>query len=453
MARVKEREIWELAAKEKREIVDSFDIGFTCSYVMRKTNLSRNRIKQVLCAAGRTGMFSERDNNVGDCTNSATAVKCRSDANRHLLDHSCSTSSLEASQGAPGRESGTVKTRDMYNLTPDDNQEILDLFDQGHSCSYIMRRTNVSSCYIEQLLGIAGRTFRERNRKRYDALRPVVLELFKQGWSLHAIKKHVKAKMFWVGKIIRDAGLMPRTRTPREKPTRVQPSPLKFTGLDKHVIVTIKKQDGVWRVSRGPKRREPRIGRHLDWTIAEDAHTDMPSSGNGMRSIISIALDDLQWKNICATTEDGKPSQEETASADHTQTVNQEAGIALEIISKHVSQDQVKKEEKIIESSVITPGTCAENTSGTALFHEENTTTGGRFQCQICSLSWDDEEPFLFHLADTVDEQFLATGIFLYCTGCKFKSRKPAKLGKHVIKYQSGAALQNCTLHAIKAVH
>ncbi|XP_055344250.1 uncharacterized protein LOC129592282 [Paramacrobiotus metropolitanus] len=293
MVSVKEREIWELAAKEKQEIVDLFDKGYPGSYIMRKANLSRYSIKQVLCAAGRTGMFRERDNSVDYCTHPQVNAKCRSDANQHLLNP---LSSIETSQGAPGKESETVKTRDMYNITPDVIQEILDLFDQGHSCSHIIRRTNVSRYYIKQLLCAAGRNFRERNQMRYDALRPVVLDLFKQGWSHHAIKKHVKAKMFWVGKIIKDAGLMLKTRSPREKPPRVQPSPLKSAGVDKNVIVMIKKQDGVWRVSRGQKRKEPWIGSQLDWTAAEDVRNDTSSSGSEARSIMSIALDDLQGK-------------------------------------------------------------------------------------------------------------------------------------------------------------
>ncbi|XP_055344252.1 uncharacterized protein LOC129592283 [Paramacrobiotus metropolitanus] len=306
-----------------------------------------------------------------------------------------------------------------------------------------MSKTSVSSYCIRQQLCAAGRTAPERNQKKYGALRPVVLGLFKQGWSNHAIKKHVKARTSWVEEIIRDAGLTHQTRTTKS-------SPFKCTDHGKHAIVTIKKRHGVWRISRREKRKAPWAG--LDWTIAEDAHTS--ATGNESRSIMSIAMDNLYWEEIRTAKEDAKLRKAKHGIAGGGSAVDghkQTSGSARELVPEQLSAGQVKQEDKVSEPSFMSPGRFAETPPVTVPFPEENSTMSGRYQCQVCRLSWDNDEAFLLHLADKVHELRTA-GNFLYCTGCKFRSRKPVKAGRHVIKYQSRSAWQNYSLHSVKAL-
>ncbi|XP_055350297.1 uncharacterized protein LOC129596915 isoform X2 [Paramacrobiotus metropolitanus] len=169
MASVIKRQVCELTAEEKQEIVDLFDEGYSESYIMRKASMSRYNIKQVLYAAGRRGRFIKRNTSVNDGAHASTTVQVCLLTVRSMLERSYWGSSIQRSQDVPEKEKETGKMRDPDNLTPEDKQEIVDLFDKGHTCCYIIQKTNVSGYYIRQLLSAAGRTFRERKQKRRPA--------------------------------------------------------------------------------------------------------------------------------------------------------------------------------------------------------------------------------------------------------------------------------------------
>ncbi|XP_055344249.1 uncharacterized protein LOC129592279 isoform X2 [Paramacrobiotus metropolitanus] len=90
------------------------------------------------------------------------------------------------------------------------------------------------------------------------------------------------------------------------------------------------------------------------------------------------------------------------------------------------------------------------------LLSPENATTSSvraRYQCHICRLSCEEEDAFLLHLAEKQHAELFATGVFLYCTRCKFKTRKPATMGKHIVKYQSQSTLQTSDIHSVTTFH
>ncbi|XP_055344215.1 uncharacterized protein LOC129592249 [Paramacrobiotus metropolitanus] len=393
-ARVRTRKLCELKAEERQEIVDLFDKGYSCSYIVRRANLSRPHIKQVLCAAGRTGIFRKRQNGSDDGANLPKVVKSRSTTVRQLLDQLRSTSSIQGSQAVPKKETEIFKT--ACNLTPASKQYILDLFDQGHTCCYIMEKTNMSGYDIGQVLGAAGRTFAEQNPKRYDALRPVVLRLFEQGWSLRAIKRKCAGNSpFRVEKILMDASLTPKSRPAATSPLQ--------------------------------------------------SHHEGGASGAG--TALTILLEDGQCG--CSSKETGLYQEAAGIAQDRS-----DIGCGTDTPPGQFSE-QGKQEEEIVEHSTISPDRCARAASEIPLLPPDNPSTSGRsarYQCQICRLHWDEEKDFLLHLADKEHEQLLASRIFLYCTGCKFKTRKPGTMGRHIVKYQSQNALQDC-MHSITTIN
>ncbi|XP_055355585.1 uncharacterized protein LOC129600931 [Paramacrobiotus metropolitanus] len=104
-------------------------------------------------------------------------------------------------------------------------------------------------------------------------------------------------------------------------------------------------------------------------------------------------------------------------------------------------------------SSVPTPctGTTCETGSLPPANAVVNSGDGARYQCRICRFSCEDEAAFLLHLADAEHARLFAAGDFLYCTGCKFKTRKPATMGQHIVKYQSQRTLQTSNMHSVSS--
>ncbi|XP_055344298.1 uncharacterized protein LOC129592312 [Paramacrobiotus metropolitanus] len=352
-----------------------------------------------------------------------------------ILQSSVQTSSaprIPRSQCGEKKKSGNINTRYMYELTPKEKHEVVDLFDNGHSCSHIMQKTNLSVYSVKQILGAAGRAviFRKWDQDRYNALRPVILELSKQGWSPRAITKRVKTSRLWVDKILKDAG-------PSETP------PV--------------------RTSRSPKRMNPWMGRPRDPAF-QDVH--MSDSAGESSSTNRILLDDRdrQCQYMRDTLEDTEISKEVTSIAeeatidrnalgDHKTTDIPEICLKTDVPTEQHFSAQRKPQRKTMEYCSISADECAEIHSKIPLLPPENAYVdgpSGRYQCQICRLSWEKEEPFLLHLANREHEEICATGIFLYCTGCKFRTRKPATMGKHIIKYQSQTTPPNCSMHSVK---
>ncbi|XP_055344205.1 uncharacterized protein LOC129592247 [Paramacrobiotus metropolitanus] len=436
----------------QQEIVDLFDKGHTASYIMRKTYLTRYYIKQILCAAGRTGMFRKRNNSVINCTYLPAVASNCSTTVQYLLDQSCSPSSIQTSQSVSEKGTETSRTRNVYTLTPKDIQKILDLFDEGHTCCYIMQETSVSVHYIKQLLLAAGRTFRGRNQKKYDALRPTVLKLFEQGWSLRAIRDRVRTSQFKVKNILRNAGLPPKTRLAKR-------SALQSTGYNNHDdTAMILDQNNLQLLPNsccGKRSNPEEFGHQLD-PLAEDLLLSK-SPGEARAAGASILLDDGQRGY---PTENVGLCQKETGIAqDRSVAENQkgmdipDVGFDTGITPGQLISDQREKKEEILQYSSASPDECVAAASEMPLLPPDNATmrcSSARYQCQTCRLYWDDEKDFLLHLADKEHEQLCFAGVFLYCTGCKFRTRKPATMGAHIVKYQSQNALQDCSMHCIK---
>ncbi|XP_055344279.1 uncharacterized protein LOC129592299 [Paramacrobiotus metropolitanus] len=354
-------------------------------------------------------------------------------ATPHSFGRTCSTSSIPRPQSVPKQKPGKVNPRDMYDMTWKEKQEIVHLFDNGRSCSHIMRKTKLSAHHIKNVLDAAGRTvvFRDYDRERYNTLRPVVLELFAQGWSPRAIGKHAQTSSLWVDKIIRDAGFTPET-----PPARMY---------------------------RRTERTNPWIGGQPDSATRGVCSFD---SASGSRVSCSSLMETSQWQY--KRTSDTKVytgyCQEETSIAKddaldrkafgcHEETSISEVNFKTPVPMEQYSSGHINPQSTIIEYSSLSADNYVEIPSEMPLLPAENANLDdftARYLCRVCRLSWHEEEAFLLHLANKEHEQICTTGIFLYCTGCKFRTRKPATMGRHIVKYQSQTTPPNCSMHAIK---
>ncbi|XP_055344193.1 uncharacterized protein LOC129592239 [Paramacrobiotus metropolitanus] len=322
----------------------------------------------------------------------------------------------------------------MYNLTPAERQEILDLYDNGHTCSHILRRTNLSIYHVKQLLCAAGRTasFRNRDQKRVEN-------------TIQEVSLTSKTRP-----AILDAGLPSKT-----PPVRICLS---------HCAIQNKyneKQKTAAKRSRR-KGRDPWIGRQpaqaAEGVRRSDSGDELPDAGVG----ISILSDDEQCE---FTTEDMERFAEKTGAAKHrsgpeniTKTDILEVDIEKDTAFRTSSVRRKIKEEIIEYSSTgcISPDKSVETASEIFGRPSEILSRSGRsarYHCQICRLSWDKEEAFLLHFTQKEHEQLFASGVFLYCTGCKFKTRKPVKMGRHIIDYQSQWELRDGSMHSVKITH
>ncbi|XP_055344191.1 uncharacterized protein LOC129592238 [Paramacrobiotus metropolitanus] len=352
----------------------------------------------------------------------------------------CKTVQLPFAEPQSNVQTGKEETaQEMYDLTPTEKQEILNLFDNGRPCFEIMRKANLSRHCIKRVLAAAGRTvtFRKQDRKRYETLRPMVLELFKRGWSYLAITRQAETSMLWVKQIIREANLAPRA--PSES--------LRF------------RKNPVVRILRHPERRDSWIG--YDHAPAS-AGLPVSSSTSGFDACCSILLDDRHRRYTCATTENAEfPHQEngiakkDSATRYHAKMDIAEDGIETDVAGEKLSSCRRSGRDEITEYSSTSPDRCMEVASEIPSLWSEHESMSGRtrrYECQMCR-SWDEGEAFLTHFSSAEHELLYANGTFLYCTGCKFKTRKPAKMGRHIIKYQSQNTQLKCNIHSVKTVH
>ncbi|XP_055344310.1 uncharacterized protein LOC129592323 [Paramacrobiotus metropolitanus] len=337
----------------------------------------------------------------------------------------------------------------------------------GYNWTYIVRKANVSPYYIKRVLCAAGKTviFRESDQKRYGALRPVVLELFKQNWSLRAIQQQAKTSMVWVEKIIKDAGFTPPPKTlPGHRPlfmnyvAAATSSPQECADQNNHVSITTMEQDtavSIWAISEYPKQKD------LSLQSQHDPVATVSHSASELFASNSVFPDDRQRGYLSDTPENAESGQENNGIAESTTEDRNAPSNHMELDIPEVSVELIESAEQFLPGCKIRqeeyntlPDAYLENVSEMPLLHPQNSTSGrrGRYQCQICCLSWGEDEAFLSHLADREHEQLSANGIFLHCTGCRFRSRKPETMGKHIIKYQSQSLLENCIMHSVIAI-
>ncbi|XP_055344258.1 uncharacterized protein LOC129592285 [Paramacrobiotus metropolitanus] len=229
--------------------------------------------------------------------------------------------------------------------------------------------------------------------------------------------------------------------------------PSKSSDHDNHGARTITNQGAALRIPRPKKRKNPRVKREHDQTAQEDLPPQ--NAGSKLLDSSSDSLGIMQCKNKRSTADDAKVGLEAIESRREARSVsrnimatnNLEASFKMNIPSEERFSDGRKQKEQIM-------GTRCEGFAATIPLlqsgHAITNSCSGRYQCQACHLSWDDEEAFLLHLAGKEHVQLYGTGIFLYCTGCQFRTRKPAKMGRHIFKYQSQSALQNGDLHSVK---
>ncbi|XP_055344208.1 uncharacterized protein LOC129592248 [Paramacrobiotus metropolitanus] len=344
-----------------------------------------------------------------------------------------------------------VSARLMSKLTPEEKQEIVDLFDRGRTCSYLMAEFDLSRYTIKQVLRAAGRPaiLRKQDRKKFNELRLIVLQLLEQRWSLREIMHHTKAPRIWVKSVIKSAGSP--LKTPFRRLISIDgsastSSTSRSIVQDNQNTVTTTKLDAILRDSRSAIKWDSGIGRHHD----KVGHEDIPlqNSRNESGAGASILSKNRQCKDTCPATEIAveRTTQEETdinkdrsAPGSQKKTDNSEAGFGTDIAFEQCPFGQRQQEEEITEYSNISSNRCVGSASAMTVFQSKNAVTrgsSGRYQCQICRLTYDEEKPFLLHLAGKEHERFYAAGIFLYCTACPFKTRKPSKMGRHITKYQ-----------------
>ncbi|XP_055350301.1 uncharacterized protein LOC129596919 [Paramacrobiotus metropolitanus] len=285
----------------------------------------------------------------------------------------------------------SVHSRDTSDLPPKKEQEIVDEFDNGRTCSYLMRKFGLSRHCIRQRLRAAGRPviFRERDRKRYEALRPTVLQLFQQRWSIRSIMRQTKTSRLLVQNIIENASsslTKPRHRSRSIYEPASICSPSKSPAKDHRNVVT--NQGAFVRKQRPNERRDPRNGRQQDQTAQED----VPSQ-NSKSALAEVRRNQMEADIL-------------------------KAGFEIDTASEQRSLDQQKEDEKITEYSSISLNRCKGTASEISVCQSLNATpsrSSARYQCRMCHLIWDEQEAFLSHLAGTQHEQLCAAGIFLYC--------------------------------------
>ncbi|XP_055344269.1 uncharacterized protein LOC129592293 [Paramacrobiotus metropolitanus] len=298
---------------------------------------------------------------------------------------------------------------DIYNLTPAERQEILHLYDNGFTLSYILQKTNLSLYHLKRLLCAAGRTgkFRKGRRKRVD-------------------------------KIIQDAGL-----------TLDAPPPRTFLLDSASQNDNIKKRN---KWSRRRKWRDPWIGRPA---VEAAGGASRPSSREGSRTAGDIISDVPDGEETGRYTAETGTAKDRSAPKNHIKIPEADGKIDIEFQDSPVQNEQHQPITEGRSRDRIWPEESVFNASEPLLHPLRNPSISGhsaRYQFQFCRLSWDEEEAFLLHPTEKDHEQLSATGNFLYCTGCKFKTRKPAKMGQHVINYQSQGTLRDGNMHSVKFI-
>ncbi|XP_055344241.1 uncharacterized protein LOC129592274 [Paramacrobiotus metropolitanus] len=365
----------------------------------------------------------------------------------------------------PEKQTTSINTR---HLTQEEKLEIVDLFDKGCSCVHIMRKFSVSRHFIKRVLIAAGRTviFTEQDRQRYDALRPVVLRLFRQGWSFQMIAQRFKTSLLWVEMIVRAAGLTPETPPGRSVSVNGVPassSQLKFKWPNIIDIITIDEEDSAGQTPYTPKTNDPctvpQLNPTADGGHISNSEISSPADNNKM------LCGNQPYKYKCPTTENVELCHDINGiiAKDPSSPENVKEMRALgaaperESAAESLSTGAVIQWVQMVEHPCASPDTFVETATEVSLLPPNSATVIGRsarYQCEICCFSSDEGEAFLLHLADKEHEQFCATGIFLHCTGCPFKTRKPATMGRHIITYQSQSAIymymQNVNMHSVR---
>ncbi|XP_055344957.1 uncharacterized protein LOC129592849 [Paramacrobiotus metropolitanus] len=350
-------------------------------------------------------------------------------------------------------------TRDKIRVNQEQKAEILKCFDEGHSELQIREQFDLSKATLKMLLRQNGKTFGERYRQNFQKRRAAALQLRAQGMSINAIAKQLKVS----------ASTISRQKQPIGHETVTLDKCSQYTAS-----LELKKVDA--EPASEAQRPDEHGGHDTETTCvmqndipdtkcqhgARCDQTATPNHGKRTTALSRLSACIIDVGTVEKASKDNSEVSVLCSENTHTtleyyaKTDTSYAGVDRNIAPAHFPSGQIKQQKGITESSrVISTDHCIVETTPKVSFLQPVSVTltcrNEKYQCQTCHFTCDEEEAFLLHLAGKEHSQLSATGTFLHCTGCKFRTRKPATMGQHIIKYQSWQnALQYHNLHSVK---
>ncbi|XP_055344190.1 uncharacterized protein LOC129592237 [Paramacrobiotus metropolitanus] len=399
------RDVYDIAPEIRKEIVDLFDKGLNRSDIMKRFCLFPYQFKQVLYAAGRTGFIREGDQKRYQLLRPLVLKRFKrgwpyqkisehAKTNIALVDRILSSAGL-----IPKTQPGQSVTADVPVITS--------------SLPSIKQKKNeaVSITKLQEMLGISGCPEEITSFTRRPP-NPAAEEAHPPNSANNAT-----TNMFWLEKLLKEDGLTPELR-PRSFAAgdTVATFPLQFA--DHNEAAAITERDARLRDLLSPEKLiDP-------CTMTGNGHHDpaaenwcTPSPGSEVCGSTGILLNDRQCSELFPIEEDAMFCPKEGDNAYDPNVLKDRARADIVDVGVDMNIAPVQP----LGWPSITANRCMETAPELSLLQPDSASTSDlsqRFQCQICHLSWDEEEAFLLHLTNKEHEQLFAIRTFLYCTGC-----------------------------------